>query len=74
MSTQVWIGRATCFLSFLGVANVVLADRTLRTGDVKKIRAIHRSTCNCSKLTGSKCRSRCFSAGKADITKRAAFS
>jgi hypothetical protein len=39
MSTQVWIARAICFLSLLGIANVVLADATLRTGDVKKVRA-----------------------------------
>jgi protein involved in polysaccharide export with SLBB domain len=33
MSTQVWFARAIWFLSLLGVANVVLADATLRTGD-----------------------------------------
>jgi len=38
MSTQIWIARAIWCLSLLGRTNVVLADATLRTGHVKKVR------------------------------------
>ena len=38
MSTQVWMAHAIWSLSLLGVANVVLADATLRKGDMKRVR------------------------------------
>ncbi len=75
MSTQVWIARAVYFLSLLGIAKVVLAGCDTAYGRCEESSGqIHRSTCNCSQVTGCKCRNHCFSAGQADITERATFS